>query len=287
MRCLPTILCLLLSVTSCNLIDSMVHNTDEKRVAKVGREILYESDVVKLMPSGVSSEDSVQMIESYAKIWAVSKLMVIEAEKRLSKTERNVDNEVEEFRRNLLHYRYEQKMLSEGLDTLVTSKEISSYYQEHADNYILPYTVVKARVIRISPKSPYYDQIKEGYIVSDPYDVSQLEQLCYTSAEKYVDFGKEWTSVSSLAKELGQDVEECLSELKNAVYERDADGQHYLVYIIDRADAGTPVPLDYCKKNVIETILAKRKQDFLKSLEQELLDEAIRKKQLIIYTKDE
>ena len=182
-------------------------------MAAIGRDVLYESDVVKLLPENVSSEDSVKMVRRYVDTWAMSKLMLLKAGKELSKSDRNVDAQIEDYRRNLLGFRYEKAYIEANLDTVVTDAEIGKYYQDHPANYVFPYSIVKARVARVSPKSPYYEMILGDFDAVEKDDVSRLEKICYDSAERYTDFGGKWIPVSTLAKEIDEDLLTCESEI--------------------------------------------------------------------------
>ena len=179
-------------ISGCSFIEKGGRGYHDRRVAKIGQEILYESDIVRIMPDGVSSADSAAMVSRYINTWALDRLLLLKAEEQLSKAERDVTAEVEEFRSTLLDFRFEKRWVEERLDTTVTLEEARLYYEEHPSGSIFPYPLVKARVIRISTGSPYYETVKGAYTVTSEQDVADLKELCYSSAERYTDFGGEW-----------------------------------------------------------------------------------------------
>ena len=69
------------------------------------------------------------------------------AEKELSKSEKNVDKELEDYRRSLLKYRYEQKYVNQRLDTAVTDAQIEKYYEAHIETFKLSLPIAKARFL--------------------------------------------------------------------------------------------------------------------------------------------
>jgi len=273
-KILLTILTMLM-LSGCSFIEKGGRGLQDRRVARIGQEVLYESDIVRLMPEGVSSADSAAMISRYINTWALGRLMLRKAEEQLSKAERDVTAEVEEFRSALLGFRFEKRWVEERLDTTVTLEEARLYYEEHPSSSIFPYPLVKARVIRISTSSPYYETVKGAYTVTSEQDVAGLRELCYSSAERYTDFGGDWVPLSQLAKELGTDIETCTREvLPKKSCEMKFNDSNYLIFIEEKVDAGEVSPFEYNVARIRETILGKRKQELLTKLEQDLLEDA-------------
>ena len=120
--------CLLVIVlpwlNSCKTITSFVH--DGRVVAKIGNHKLYASDLNAYIPDSASPEDSTRLALQYINSWASDMAFIDVAEKELSKSEKNVDKELEDYRRSLLKYRYEQKYVNQRLDTAVTDAQIEN-----------------------------------------------------------------------------------------------------------------------------------------------------------------
>ena len=96
----------MLLVAGCSFIEKRGRSLQDRRVARIGHEVLYESDIVRMMPDGVSSADSAAMVSRYINTWALDRLLLLKAEEQLSKAERDVTAEVEEFRSTLLGFRF-------------------------------------------------------------------------------------------------------------------------------------------------------------------------------------
>ena len=287
---LRTLLLLVLTATlaACNFVERIFHESGDEPVARVGKEILYRSDIRKLIPQGIPAEDSARMVQQYIHTWAKGKLLMQQAEANLSKEAKDVTDEVAEFRQNLLTFRYEKLYIESRLDTLVTDEAIQEYYEAHKAQFTYPYSLVKARIIRISRKSPYYDMIKDNYQAETESDVADLEEMCYASAEKYIDFGKNWVPVATFAKELGMETAACEAEFaRGRSFEREVDGQNHLVYLVGRVAPNQPSPFEYNAEKIRELLISKRKQESLASLEQELFKDAQQNGKLIIYDQDE
>ena len=94
----------------------------------MGQEKLYRSDIDKVIPKGIVPEDSVRLSRQYINSWASDRVYLKIAEEQLSKAERDVTVELEDYRKSLLKYRYEQLYVNERLDTSVSHEHIEEYY---------------------------------------------------------------------------------------------------------------------------------------------------------------
>ena len=83
------------------------------------------------------------------------------AQQRLSKEEKDVSKELEAYRQSLLRYRYEQRYVNERLDTTVSEKQISDYYDSHKETFKLERPILKARFLNIDKDSPNLAKIKK------------------------------------------------------------------------------------------------------------------------------
>lgn len=263
----------LLTVSSCRAISSLFH--DEDVVAEVGRHMLFRSEVAELIPDGASEEDSLRLALQYINSWASDIVFLDIAEEQLSKEELDVTAELEEYRRSLLKYRYEQRFINERLDTLVQDSEIDEYYQAHVENFVLDVPIVRARFMRISADSPNLEVIKKKMSSSEMQDLVEADSLAYFSAVKYTDFGNSWIDMITLSREFGTDYSELLSSMKGGCIERnDAYGKRNVAYVVDFMPAGEIPPVDYCRDRIRNIIISVRKQALVSALEQDLLNDA-------------
>ena len=94
------------ALTSCRAISNFLRN--EQVVAEVGTERLYRSDIDAVVPKGLPQEDSIRLVRQYINAWASDRVYMAIAEPQLSKSEKDVTRELEDYRKSLLKYRYEQ-----------------------------------------------------------------------------------------------------------------------------------------------------------------------------------
>ncbi len=282
MRLYITILGFLLLLSSCKIYDR-IFNGDV--VARVGKDVLYVSDIKDLGLKGFSEEDSTEIVKRYIHSWAKTKLLVDMAESHLSKTDRDVSSQLEEYRQKLLVYRYEQKYVQQRLDTLITEEEYAEYYESNPASFYAQTPIIKGLYIKISNNSPNVKMIKSLYRTVDEEQRNRLMELSYVSAEKSSFFYDQWMPINSLAQRTGISLGEIQSRFDSHNYmEKSHLGYTYYIYAEDYVSKGELLPYEYCKNSIRDIILSKRKQELITSLERNLLNDAIGSDKLIIYT---
>ena len=275
-----SILTLLLTLSSCNFISSFIH--DDEVVARVGNEKLYLSELSSYIPDTVSPEDSTNLAMQYITSWARDLLYLNLAENQLSKAEQDVSSELEDYRRSLLRYRYEQLYVNDRLDTLITDAQIESYYKEHEDYFKLQRPILKVRFLDIMSDSPNADLIIRCMSSDDYSEVLAADSLAYQSALRYFDKSDVWMDAAVLAREFSTDYVTMLSSLSDSFIRIEQDGRLRIAFVLDIRRSGT-APVEYASAQIRDNILSDRKHRLLKSLEQDLLKDALEKKKLVIY----
>jgi hypothetical protein len=268
---------------SCRAVRDFMH--DGKVVARVGSHDLYLSELESFIPNGVSPEDSAHLAEQYIRTWATAQLYADMATQQLSKSEKDVSRELEDYKNSLLRYRYEQRYVNERLDTNVTRSEIEKYYADHEDLFMLDIPILKARFLDIMEDSPNYETIRRRMSSNEYEDIAEADSLAYSSALRYVDWSDRWVDAVTLAREFGTDYGTMLSKLSGSFIEmREERGDLKIAYVLDTRKAGTLAPLDYCEDRIKDIIISSRKHNLLTTLEQDLLDDALAKENFIIYS---
>ena len=282
------LLLLLVLVTSCQLVhrvsDSAAELFGEEVVARVGEHKLLRSELANYIPAGVSAEDSLGLARQYIDAWAEDLLFLDVAESRLSKEEKDVSRELEEYRRSLLRYRYEERYVNERLDTLISDEEVRTWYREHPDKLLLDRPLLKARYMVIPKNSRNLRELRGLMSSDDPADNLAAYNLAETVALRYVDATDPWTDAILLARELGTDEVSMMKALKNKFIELpDGEDNLRVAYVHAIAPQGNPAPLEYCEERIREIILSARKHALTESLERDLLNDARNKEKLVIY----
>ena len=199
---------ILSAAVSCEWVDKVITG---ETVASVGKVRLSRAELNKALPSGLLPEDSVRLAHQYINAWASELVFLQVAENQLSKEELDVTAELEEYRKSLLKYRYEQRYVNERLDTIFTEEQIREYYEAHQERFLLRVPVVKANFLCISPDSPYIDEFRESMSGDDAQRMQYTDSVAFASAIRYETFGGRWLNLNDLALEFGIDYSELLT----------------------------------------------------------------------------
>ena len=270
------------ALTSCRAISSFLNK--EETVAEVGVAKLYRSELNKLIPKGIAYEDSVRLANQYINTWALDQVFLAVAEEQLSKSEKDVTRELEDYRKSLLKYRYEQLYVNERLDTAVSDDKVEEYYSMHEERFMLDRPLVKARFLMIAADSPSLPQIRKKMASEEVQDLIDADSLAYSSALKFITWNNEWLDAASLAREFGMDHEDMLRLMNGKWIEhKDTTGMVSLAYISDMIRIGEMAPIDYCTPAIKDMIISSRKQSLITSLERDLLNDARENGQFVIY----
>lgn len=285
----PTALCIavivLLAMTSCETVTSFVRELRYGQVvAKVGSHRLYASELASYIPDSASPEDSTRLALQYINTWASDQLFTDVAERELSKSEKNVDSELEDYRHSLLKYRYEQKYVNQRLDTAVTKAQIEKYYDDHAENFKLSLPIAKAVYMNISADSPNLEIIKKKMRSDKPEARIEADSIAFSSAFRYTDFGDRWVDLVKLSREVGTDYGTLLSQVRDGYAELpDGNGNLNIVYFFSLMRAGQTGPVEYFEEQIRDIILSTRKQALLVRLERDLIENARNQENFVIY----
>ena len=270
------------ALSSCRAISDFLRN--DEVVAEVGKERLYRSDLDAVVPKGLAVEDSVRLARQYINVWASDRIYLSIAEQQLSKAEKDVTRELEEYRVSLLKYRYEQLYVNERLDTAVSDDKIEEYYEAHKENFRLERPLVKARFLRIHTDSPMLETIRKKMNSSDANDLVEADSLAFSSAMMFTTWRDQWQDVTVLAREMGMTYDSMLGSVKNGwVRQDDTTGVTNLAFISEMMRPGEYAPIEYKSAGIREIIISARKQSLIYSLEQDLLKDAHENGKFVIY----
>jgi hypothetical protein len=279
---------LLMAASSCKVATTIVDTTNEllrgEVVARAGSHKLHREQLESYIPTGVSREDSINLAHQYINAWAEDLLLVDMAEEQLSEAEKDVSAELEDYRRTLLKFRYEQRYIEQRLDTLITDEEIVRYYNANLGKFRLERPIVKARYLTLPAGSKNLNTLRKLISSDDAQSAAEAANLSTTVAIRYVDAANAWQDALFLAQDLGMDYGKMMASLKGQFVEwTDENKVLHLACLVDMVPEGQTAPLEYCIPRIRDLILSGRKHELETQLEQDVLQDARKNKKLVIY----
>jgi hypothetical protein len=277
---------LLITILFYNCSEKQNNDTKEKVVARVFSEELYASDLKNLVPDGISSKDSLDLIKKHIEQWIQDKLVLNYAKNNLTDEQLNVEKEVDEYRKNLIIYNYQKELISQKLDTVVQQAEIEKYYTEFSSNFILKDNIAHVYYIKLNKKTPGLEKVKKWYTSNNQKDIENLRSFCIQFAENYFLDDNTWLLFDDILKEVP--IENYNTELllkNNTNIELADDNYFYFLRIKGYKIKNSVSPLSFEKNNIKNIIINKRKLQLIDQMKREVYNNALDKKDFEIFIK--
>ena len=273
---------LLLSLfISCSFFEDKV---DDATIARVENKFLFHSDIMGIVPLNTSEEDSVLIINNYIKNWIKDNLILHKAEINLKESQKDVQKQLEDYRRSLIVYSYEKELIKERLDTNVSSEEIQSFYENSNQSFDLKDDIVKVRYLKVNKKAPQVKKIRKIYKSKEEEDIEKLKELAHQYAEKFHLNDEQWILFEELKKEVPINASQAKGYLKNIKNIEVEDSlSFYFVYIKDYKLENDLAPLSFEARNIKNIIINKRKLSLINKIRSDLYQEAFMSKDIEIY----
>lgn len=255
-----------------------------KPIAKINTSTLYSVDVEKISQPGLSKSDSVIFIQNFINKWANNEVFYQQALKYLTDEELDINKEVEEYKKELLSYKFQTKLINDKLDTNVTDSQIEEYYNAHSQNFLLKNNIVKVLYVKTPVNIPNLDKLKKLCYSTNPKDAEPLKSMCIQYANNYFMNDNTWLMYDDLKKEINQLKEVPDYNIQNGkTFEFTDATSFYFLKIIEVKSKNTLSPLNFEKNNIKNMLINQRKQQLITSIKKDFFDKAKTNKELQIY----
>lgn len=256
-------------------------------VAKVNDKVLYLSDLEHIFRKNQTKKDSAEFARNYIENWIKTQLLLKKAELNLTQEQLDITDQLEAYRSSLLIYKYEEQMIREKVDTVVSREDIEKYYTQNNSNFILDANFVKATFIKMPLTGPQNEDLKKWYKSDKKEDLTDMEKYCFAYANKYSDFDEDWISFANIQKQLPEAIANEDDFLNtNKLIEKQDNEFLYLVRILDVKMKGSTAPLEYVSSKIKDIIINKRKLEFVSELEKNIYNDAADHSNFKIYNLD-
>lgn len=253
--------------------------TESPRVAvvRVSDAILYLDEIQNTLPAGLNSSDSIRLANSFIENWVKEAILYQSASKNLGQSP-EINRMVENYRRSLIIYQYQQQALIEKMETEVTEADMAEYYEKNANRFLSNKNLIKGLFIKVPLSAPGLDKLKTWYKKNDTESLDNIEKYSYQNASIYEYFYETWTSLDDVMDQIPTNIANQEKFLRNQKFlEIEDDNYCYLLYISDYITAGSPQPLDYVSAQIKNILINSRKTEFIHQFENEMFEQAKRK----------
>ena len=269
------LICLLLFFSCKSPENTGQGQSGENPIARVFEKKLFLSDFSANMPRQLNSKDSLLFVKTYVEQWILNELIRHQAENNLLPEQKNIEKEIDEYRKNLLVYRYETELVKQKLDTAVNQQEIEAYYNAHAQNFMLKDNIVKVTYVKLGLKSPTIEKVKKWYLSADAKDRDNLKKYCIQYADNFFLDDNTWLLLEDVMREIPLHDYSPELLLKTTRRIELADSLfNYFLFVREFKIKNMPSPLSFETDNIKQVIINKRKLQLIEEMKQSVYAQA-------------
>jgi len=250
----------------------------------VNKDYLYESDLKGAIPPGTLPKDSLVLTRNFIDNWVRQKLMVKQAVNNLAKDQMDFTKQLEDYQNSLIIYEYENALVKQKLDTIVTDVESRNYYDANQQNFLLKDHIVQIKYVKLPLKSSLQKQFKKLLSSDSQDDNNGLVELCEKNAVDYFLDDQTWLFFNDVLKQIPirtYDPEEFLKKNRN-VEVQDSMYQ-YLVCFRNFMIKENISPYSLEKQQIHDIILNKRKIELISRMQEDIYTKALKNNDFEIY----
>ncbi len=258
---------------------------DRKPVARVGERFLYRDELRGLLAEGLSPEDSAAFVSNYINNWATKELLFSKAQLNLP-PEKIAEYEalVAEYQADLYTRAYKEALVAQAADTLIRPSELNAFYEGEKENFKLQEKLVQLRFIELPKQFLNKEEVTRRLRRFNPEDLRFLDSVGVQFRK--LNFNDSlWVPAARVIEEIPPLTPENEAQYlkKSQFFELEDDQGVYLAEVIDVLNVNDIAPLTYIEPTIRQVLLNRRKMTYLRSLETDLINEAIQRKEFEIY----
>ena len=265
------VICLCIILLSCS------KKVTEEYVVRVKDNYLLKSELRKSIPLNTNAEDSTKLANIFIDNWIRKHVVLDQADLNLSEYQKDVNSELENYKNDLIIYRFERELLKQKLDTAISKEEIEVYYDENKEVFKLKDFALQ--VIYAKYPLNYNDEKKikklvESYSFTDSLLLAEYcerpEMECYLNAN-------DWIYLKDLLAEVPLTIyNEDRFFKKDKFVDFEEEDHCYSLEIKDFKLKDSYSPIELETKNIRTLILNARKINLLENMREELFQNALK-----------
>jgi hypothetical protein len=264
----------LIILTSCSYF---FKKKTERVLAKAYGEYLYESDLMGVIPKGTAPGDSVNLARSFIDTWVRQKLIIHQAENNLNSQQMDFSDQMENYKNSLIIFEYENELVKQKLDTVISNEEIESYYAANQQNFLLKDNIVLMQYVKLPLNSANSKQIKKLLSSDNSEDKTRLSEMSEKLAADYFLDDQNWLLFTNVMNQIPIKTYNQEEFLKNHREVEVQDSAYsYLVRFKDFKIKESVSPISFEKDRIKNVILNKRKIDLINKMHQDVYDKALK-----------
>lgn len=247
-------------------------------MAKVDDSELYESDAFILMKHlGYDTKKKIDW-KQFVDQWVEQESLRLELEKTDPQQAKLVSMRSKAYSGELSKYYLEEKAILTQLDSLVTDKELLTYYSIHKDEFALQDYLVQALYIKVPKGVNVENDLREHFVLKNDKDLSKVNSYAKLYAENFYFDDEQWIYFNDLTKDIplkGYNRDNIVLN-RTKTYFSD-DEFTYFLNIIDYKLKDSSPPFEFLKPQIKEIILSQRINKLRQEIDSKLIQNTKKK----------
>lgn len=275
-------------ISSCSLIEN--NEFKQKNLARVSEEYLYESDLKGLIPDGTSYEDSVKIVAEFVDQWVRKQLLLEKAMSNVNEAAYpEIDKQVKLYKEDLIIHAYEEALVRSKVDTAISDEELKQYYDLIKGSFLLDELHLNVTCLAVNKQAPKIDSIRYWMRYPRGKFAEKIEDYSIQYAHFFSLDTNMWHSYDYLKNKLNPITifEPYKTLQKRRYFEREDSTNKYFMRVFGYKFKGAEAPFVMVEDRVRQTILAKRKADYIENMNLEIYKKAFQKNYFEIYKEED
>lgn len=248
----------------------------DRVVAQVYNHKLYASEVQAMLPSGLTTDDSLAFASRIIDSWISEQIILTEAEDKLSMRDKNFQKEMLEYRNSLIRSKYLEKITSDTNLFYVTDEEVHAAIAQARTNYVNEKEIVRINYVKVSQNSPIKEKVKEILFDEDRrlFEKDRIIELCADSVEYFID-DDTWLFWDDIQLEVSIDIQNKTGHFNQPEYiEKNSNDACYLIVILGYKSEQTGADSRDYFESVRTMLIQKKKTEYINKTIDELYQKA-------------
>jgi len=257
---------------------------EPKILAQVFDYKLYYDDIKDLLQGYTDPADSIQQVQSLTDHWVRDRLLLVEAEKNFPK-EANMNKLLEDYRQSLLRHFFEQHVIEERLDTVITEQDLLQYYDANKDQHRLETGIVRGYFFKIKKPLSRTDKILTWW---RNFPQQHFEEVIdYAGKHAKINWTDTtiWNETNKLIQLFPEGTLTEASIRSNRSVIRSDQEYYYLFYPVEVYYKQDIAPLERIREQAARYIIHQRELELLDRIKKEIYDRDIQNERVQIFTK--
>tara|TARA_B100000963_G_scaffold341991_1_gene342339 strand:+ start:16497 stop:17312 length:816 start_codon:yes stop_codon:yes gene_type:complete len=262
----------------------LANNINDKIIARIGDDLLYLSDIYSDLEN-ISGSDSIIKSKKLIENWARKKLLFEKSKLNLSlNTQEELSVLVNNYKYDLFTATYKELILKNQIDTIIDFNEIKDYYNQNANNFKLNQDIFKIRYLLIPIQNTNLNVLKKKLVRFEKEDLFFLDSLSFQFTEFNFN-DSTWINKNEFlnSMKIEQEFNFKNINLVKRFFQFKNSTDIFMLYIEDHVKVSETPPFDYVYRTIKNIVYNRRKIEFIKDFEKDILQDAIQENRFEVY----